>query len=501
MNVDEFVSVLEKSEKLSSQQISNLNKIQQISAKFHNDAGLKPPKQNKIGKDTVVLESGHQPNFLPYAGVWKKVFMLDFLKKKLKEKGKRCVAVFGFADYNLASAHLLYKNKVPALSRTGFQKIGFQTPKDKWRVFNSIPKPSREQFEKELENIQNFYMNSARSVKYPEEKVAKNLQVFQDIMRKSYEKAKNFPDMNAFFIARICSEFGFGVNFFRYTDMQREHLFIDEWNKILENLKEFNEIYNGSLRGSDVDLNYEENSLPFWYHCGCGGIVDLTVQSYEPVKVSGDCQSCNKSHEFSLDRKELEKRFPSMSMNAVSRNIILAEGLGDALYISGAGGGLQYGMISDKISKSLKFRKPVTMAWRGCDYQVGIGHFSFVRDFVKSLKRLAGSEKDKKSLFTARNEHGNLTSKIRNAATALSLKPSILDIFTIHGLDNEISHAWKRSFTTVDITQENGFYIARKDTIHDIPGEFGFVKKGQIVPLYENMVSLDKYREDKKEGG
>ncbi len=516
MNVDEFVSMLLKSPRISSRQIENLNRIQDISERFHRDAGIPVPERIEIDEDTIVLESGHQPNFLPYPGVFKKAFMLDFLRKKIEEKGRKCIAVFGFADYNLASAQLLYRNKIPALTRTGFHKIGFKTSEGKWKAFYTVPKPKKGDFEKELSNIRTFYLNSARSVRYPEKNVSARLDDIESEMRESYRRAGNFADMNAFMVSRICGNWGLSVHFFRYTDIQKERIFTEEFRRILARLKEFNSLCVSSVRKNGVEINYSAESLPFWYTCNCGGIVPLSVKGYSPLRCAGTCPSCGRKHDMDIE-KSLEEMFPRLSMNAVSRNMIVSEGLGDALYVSGTGGGMKYGKVSNEISDALKFRKPVTMSWKGSDFHLGTEKLGILRDFTKhagiELKDLADGRKaasvigsrladlsekkkklegtgDRQSLFTARNEHDNMISKVRITDIAFSMKPSIMDLFVTEGMKAGIPEIWTSSFSEAELTKENGFYIARNDTIYEVPGSFSIIENDQVVPIYGSMLSL-----------
>jgi len=79
-----------------------------------------------------------------------KTFLLDFFHKNLENS----IALFGFAGYNLSTASILYSNKIPVITKTGSEKIGFRiNKKEEWKSFNSIEKPSREEFEKEIEHL------------------------------------------------------------------------------------------------------------------------------------------------------------------------------------------------------------------------------------------------------------------------------------------------------------------------------------------------------------
>ncbi len=89
---------------LDENQQKNVEAIQRISRKFHADAGMQPGPEVQVSEQLLVLESGHQPNFLPYPGVWKKVFLLNRIKEDLNNQGFDAIAVFGFLDQNLSTA-------------------------------------------------------------------------------------------------------------------------------------------------------------------------------------------------------------------------------------------------------------------------------------------------------------------------------------------------------------------------------------------------------------
>jgi len=75
MKKTEFLSMLTSRNDLKERHIENLEKLKKLAEKFHRDAGtyqeIKHVLDREIAERTLVLKSGHQPNFLPYAGVWK----------------------------------------------------------------------------------------------------------------------------------------------------------------------------------------------------------------------------------------------------------------------------------------------------------------------------------------------------------------------------------------------------------------------------------------------
>ena len=491
MQLQKFITLLSKHE-LNSGQIENIKKITEISDRFHKEAGISDLDHlhSEINEKTLILESGHQPNFLPHPGTWKKPFLLNFFGNRLNESGKNSMSFFGFADYNISTARILSQNRIPALTKTGSEKIGFKiSEKDKWKSFEIIGKPSEQEFEKEIEKIKTRYRNHLQMVKISSPEFESNLREIEEIMWESYKKAKNLADINAFIFSKVCNDLlRLDITFFRYSDLQKEKIFISEWKKIISNLKLYNKIHNWLVKEKNIKGIHlvEENSLPFWYHCTCGGKVPL----YVPSNVcTGKCISCNKDYEFSTD--DIEKNFPDMCATAISRNLVFSEGLGTALFISGSGGGLRYGQISNEISREINFNLPKTLAWQSRDYYLGISHLAAINELIRILetdtesiadkeqldlkiknkkedllKKIKESENDKKSLQKYKGQLTNLNTQLGIVKGVFSFTPSFIDQFLSLG-NEKILNSWNKALENIEIKKHQDFYIIQKDIIQD----------------------------------
>ncbi len=241
---------------LDENQQKNVEVLQRISGKFHADAGIQPGPEVQVSENLLVLESGHQPNFLPYPGVWKKVFLLHRILHHVKRRDRDAVAVFGFADQNLSTAKILYENKVPAVNKQGNKKFGFRiNESEKWKRFNTINKPSQDDWEQELCNVKNYYIQFLPKNKTTSDSCIINIETLTGIMNMCYSRADNMADLNAFIFARICQDlFDIPVHFFRYSDVQQECLFMDEWQKILASAAEYTRVYNNTIREHELNL-------------------------------------------------------------------------------------------------------------------------------------------------------------------------------------------------------------------------------------------------------
>ena len=488
MKFDEFIARACEGRSLSERQIENLEKLIKISKVFHKKAGtykyIEQIMKDAVNNDLIVIEAAHQPNFLPYSGVWKKVFLLDYIRRKIPNS----IPIFGFFDYNLCTSNWLVHNRIPDIKKTGVTTIGFKfRNKDKWKRFNHINKPRKEEWEKEINNIASTYskvISKDRNAKL-------NLELIIAELWKSYELGKSLAEVNAIFFARLSNiYFGLKVLFFRYSDLHAAEVLKEEHREILSNVDLFNKIYNEAVikMGLDDIGTIPENLVPFWYHCACGGKVPISLVSSR--EIAGSCPVCGTKYE--LPTEDFDKYYRHISPRAVTRNIVVAEGFGTGLYVSGSGGGLRYGLIANEISKKLGFSLPVTIVWIGRDYYIGPMH----RLMLKRLRRiyeidnkdLLNPEEWLKKIELKRNEIKNKiknyelqgnnkkvkeciheykhsATQIKIAGSVFGLTPSIIDIIISEG-PTKLIEGWNCAICDAQVVFEDNFYKIKKDVIY-----------------------------------
>ena len=309
---------------LNEKQQENVSKLREVSKKFSERAKITADAGDSVSGNTIILESGHQPNFLPHAGTWKKAFLLHRIHTTLKENGNDAVAFFGFADQNLSTARVLSKNQIPAMNKEGTTKIGFKiNDADKFKSFCSVPKPTPENWEKEITRIQHHYVDVAKKNRSEEIFPRKQWEHVHEIVWNSYELADNFAELNSIIFARLCTELlGIHLCFFLYSDMSHDKLFLEESQEILRNLSRFNQSYNTVIEQKGLDIPpVTPDHLPFWYNCECGTKINLILEDSFTSVVQ--CPLCNKEHEldFGDDFCHLSRYYDRMDFNAVSRNM------------------------------------------------------------------------------------------------------------------------------------------------------------------------------------
>jgi len=502
MDMKEFTRLI-SSRKLKARQMANLSKMKIISEKFHREAGtydeVKEVFEREITEDTIVLESGHQPNFFPYAGVWKKAFLLAFFDNMLAEYGRESIPLFGFFDYNLCTARFLYKNRIPFARKGGYDAIGFKISREEqWKRFNAIDKPPEDEWSKEIERIKGIYRKAMEEAKEgigAVEEEREYLNMLEEEMWKSYELADKFSDVNAFIFSRICNRImGLKVIFFRYSDVQSAKIFIDEWERVISDIERYNSMHNEIVRRRCLeDIGYcDVNSIPFWYHCDCGGKVPLYLSGDKWV---GECPVCHKKEEID---KNLSEIFSRVSPRAVLRNLVFSEGLGTSLFISGAGGGLRYGIISNEISRAMGLNLPITLVWSGKDYYLGAVHRAvlkqlcsfFFMDYedILSEERAVLKVQERRNSFADEIKNGEedvirrysglylfSDTLLKIAKDVFSIIPSAFDLFVAVG-PRRILDMWHKTLEDYEI-REGEFYRIEKDVVYD----------ENIVHIYETI--------------
>ena len=169
-----------------------------------------------------------------------------------------------------------------------------------------------------------------------------------------------------------------------------------------------------------------------------------------------------------------------MDFQAVTRSVIVSEGIGNALFIPGSGGSMQYGEISDEIASTLAFNQPFILSWRSRDYYLGLVHAIVLRDLMKAaactpkdlqgigflekvtgkfvamsaeVARAEGENEDKKTQKIMKNNLHNFTNLMETAKKIFLSTPSACDVF-VNNDPNKIVAIWaaacERTFVISD---------------------------------------------------
>ena len=230
MNILKLAKILTKSAKEKTErQYYNLRQIGELAYDFHNKSETYTEDVRRqidiLRKDTsqIVIEVAHQPNFLPYSGVWKKAILAGVLAEKLNENNINSVALFGFVDQDRSSNNYLYQNKIPCYSKTGYKKIGFNI-KDTQMLWCNQKLPSKEDIKKHFDEIFKIYESSNAEIS------ANEISLFKEQLYDTYLGSQNFSDANCKFFSIMCNKiWGINIIFFKYSDVYEKNILNNEF--------------------------------------------------------------------------------------------------------------------------------------------------------------------------------------------------------------------------------------------------------------------------------
>jgi hypothetical protein len=512
-----FFSDLPEYHILDPQQQENASRLVSISKEFHTRAQI-PRGDSGVESDrTIILESGHQPNFLPHAGTWKKAFCLHRIHEILKDNGNQSVAFFGLADQNISTTRLLSKNQIPAFNKEGIVKIGFKIKEsDKFKSFCSVPKPPAEDWQNEITRIRQYYRDIAKKNRSADPDGIGPWDQVLEILWSSYETSRNFAELNAFIFAKTCNHlFGPDIHFFLYSDLHHNNFFIKESATVLNRLAEFNQKYNQVINQNGLHIPpVAPDHMPFWFECSCGAKIDLFLVT--PFTSTAKCPLCAREYhpDFGEGFKNLGRYYDKMDFNAVSRNMIMAQGLGDTLFLSGSGGSLQYGLISDAISAHLGYHRPLGLSWRSQDRYLGLTHKTAVfelmktfsltaRDFlddavgVKIFRSFDGIRQqineaqrtnDQKNVKYWTGTFNNSKNMVAFCKKTFLVTPSFLDILRNFERE-EITESWRKALLNPEIQKNDKNYQICADVQYPVHS-FSDIRPEEVPVLYDQIKKI-----------
>jgi len=376
------------------------------------------------------------------------------------------------------------------VNRQGSKKFGFKIPGDqKWKCFNTMNKPAQDDWERELSDLREYYLRYLPENDPDSPNIPENIENLTEIMEKCYIRSSTMADLNAFIFARICQEFfDLPVHFFRYSDVQRNHLFIDEWKKIFDSLSVYATVYNTTIHENKRDLSGVSFGFsPFWFHCACGRKV--AVSEGTGPEFNGSCPACKTVFSFMPGSDDLAECMKNMGLSAVARNVIFSEGLGTRLFISGSGGGLRYGRVANEISRKLSMNIPITLSWQSRDFYLGVIHQAALNDTLRLFRLkytdlISGEFNEKIANFRTslqkkietidrdpqqKKELDKYTGLYRSSATQLAITkktfstiPSIIDVL-VNFSASSIVHQWDTAMNSAEMKNSGEILLMKQD--------------------------------------
>jgi len=420
---------------------------------FHRDSRI-PLQADYEG---LVLMSAHQPNFLPYSGVVRKVVLIHAVAEQLRERLDCPVTeLFCFADQDFANERWFREAQLPSVrNKNGTLTLRLTVAPTYYnKIMRAVPKPDSVEVEKLKSDIARWASESFDSVvKYavrlrlPVPDANLDTRAVSDIIDRAYERSTNAADFNAFFFAYLIQQCGYATAFARFSQCQQ--VFSDEIAFLLENYDRYAKLMADSHKNVAP-----KPPAPIWYHCPCGGKADIDMTHGPDHTLVAKCRACATTIKFPGDcRAALGQMSPDVSLRAEAM-LIAFTGMGLSLYVGGHGG-TEYLSRAEKIAGELGLLFPVVSIWRPKDMYGGAGQLDAILELLRVRAQYKLVKDQKCDVEIVQNELDDMIADIDSVICALdNLKSSVADrklddfkekIATIVSMQNKLKMRFERN--------------------------------------------------------
>lgn len=377
---------------------NNRIKLHPFISKFHSEAGTMTTSVRNtaalLGESTTqIFTATHQPNLFAYGGIFKKIVLLQSLKKAVEEhdKHRKIINLFLIIDHDFMDDMWIRLAQLPSIRHLlGILELRFPiSDSRRWQMVCNMPPPSRTILDQWRKQIYSWIRNSSLSqLSLSSDKLTlfNNLDFFWKEVETSYSKAKSYSDFNSFLISQIVNQiWGYDTLFVRLSDISS--VFEDGFKYLISNYSKYSE----ALRKTEnlfmrygIDTGVSSSSYlnaPVWLHCKCGSkasaklFYDENNQQHKSIGLVGTCMSCKKNlnvylgHQNDLDLKEI---LHMLSPRAIPILLLLSRDLGSQCYVSGTGA-MGYTMYGTMAYERLSINMPLIVIWPSKDIYYGFG--------------------------------------------------------------------------------------------------------------------------------
>lgn len=373
--------------------LSNRIKLKSSIHRFHSEAGtLSSIVSRHIdlldNPATQIVVSMHQPNLFPYGGIYKKIVLLETLKKKLEEADpdKKIINLFIVIDHEFVDDRWICHAQLPDIHHpSGILQLTYPVLKSqkRWLVKN-VDKPSLMILDRWRRQIRSWIretLTSQSGMNFSKSEVLGNFDHFWTKVESVHSRSRSLADFNAFLLSEIINKvFGYSTLFVRASEISPA--VEDGIRYLISNFRTYSDVLQETektLISHGINTRVSANvyrSAPVWLHCKCGSKASVHLaQGSCQTLLTGTCLGCRRVLQQgvgSSDKLDTSGCVHDLSLRAVPTPILLARDLGAACLVSGTGG---MGYVTDAavISKILSVRFPLIALWTGVDVYNGIG--------------------------------------------------------------------------------------------------------------------------------
>lgn len=466
---------------MDNQTLANRKKIAVISEQFHKRADTLTPKVEQslellTNKDTVVIESAHQPSLFPYSGTMIKPVLAHVIADSLRKQGLPVVELFGLFDTDDIKTGWHRRTHLPNMnSKDGILAIRKDVSSKKL-IFNAVPAPDLKEITKWKDTLVNWVKQNKKAIKRiaGKELIDRSKEkIFFERIKEMFNlwidiqaRADSYGSFNSLFLTQLVNNhWDYPTLFIPYSSSIV--VFENEIEALIENGNRYAENYNNHRESikEHITINFTEiaqNHVPFWYVCNCGVKVRLFM---EDGTLKGDCENCGMN--IVLDIKQIGDYVGKLSPQAVSRHLIFFGGLKPAVYVSGWGA-MPFTLVARGIAGDFDLHFPPVIPFRIKDNYEGIGQLRSLLELkqkgLSPLEIKNGIERleikaNKLSVEERRKEYKGLKKELRDLnaiKNALACYPSILDYWINLGI-KKTRDRWEEFIKTQDFWDQVTF--------------------------------------------
>jgi hypothetical protein len=487
---------------------TNRARIGKYIENFHNQAGTTSSNINKCitalkSPSTEILVSIHQPNLFAFAGVYKKIILLQCLKSiaERRDSRRKFVNLFLIVDHDFMDEFWIRHAQLPSLRHSnGILELRFPIrTHDRWRLMCNMQAPRISLIDYWRKQVSSWIRNANSSL-FPDKakkcQLFKNLDEMWDQVAESYSRCKSYADFNAFIISRLVNTiWGYDTLFVRLSDIPE--VFEDGFKFLISNYKKYALALNQSediFTNQGIDTGVSSSSYlnaPVWLHCKCGskGSAKIVENKLERLFLVGKCIACKSDLRIEIgSRNAIDlsgETLHSISPRAIPILLLLARDLGIGCYASGTGGSLGYMLVGSLVFKQMAVNIPLTTVWPSADIYSGIGQSEALtnmkvnsetelKSYIEKLKIMDAEFAERimplidertmkikagqsvqsilNDVFTLKESQRKVRSLIKiatKAKAAITLKPCMIDYAVNFGLSG-VEAQWKESLVAND---------------------------------------------------
>jgi hypothetical protein len=217
-------------------------------------------------------------------------------------------------------------------------------------------------------------------------KIRENFELFWDVVEEAYARADVYSDFNAFVMSKVVNAvWGIDTLFARFSECQR--IFDKEFCALLSRFDEYSKYVREATiieKYADGIFEKEHETLPFWYHCDCGGKARLSAERYGNYLAGrGECLACGKEYKVSFclpNELDIPGGMGRISARSLSMPLVFFDGLKVCCYVGGVGG-KDYLRQAQYVARHMGLTFGPVAIWRPRDIYLGVGQFNALMTF------------------------------------------------------------------------------------------------------------------------